>query len=287
MNSALLGISAALAWGAHDFIGRFTSRRTGALVTTCGLVISGLVLLTVYSVGSARGWPDAGDAMLLCVLAGVSYALATLSLFAAYRIGSMSVVSPIAGSYPAVAVVFALIGGARPSVVAWLAIAAVIIGTLLVSMAGKTHEAQGHIESGKLPLVLALSGATALFFATSLLAGQAAAGSADEIDVTWFARLFALAALVPFFAVKGLRGSAPLSLWPALGLMGLLDTIAMLAVFAAGKLAFPEMAIVLGGSFGAVVTILARVFLKEPVSPSQWFGIALICCGAGVLSAGY
>ena len=76
-------------------------------------------------------------------------------------------------------------------------------------------------------------------------------------------------------------------MWPALLAMGLLDTIAMLAVFAAGNLTLPELAIVLGGAFGAVVTLLAWLVLKEPVTLPQWAGIALICSGAGVLSAGW
>lgn len=286
MNSALLGVCAALAWGIHDFIGRFTSRQTGALVTTCGLVVSGLAILTIYSLTRGTGWPDAQGQMLLCAIAGASYAFATLCLFAAYRIGSMSVVSPIAGSYPALAVVFALLTGSRPSLVAWMAIIAVIVGTLLVSMAGKAHEQHGYIVRGKLPLVLGLALATAVFFAGSLIAGQVATAQTDEIDVTWFARLFALIAVVPLFAVRNMRGATPTRLLPALALMGLLDTIAMVSVFAAGKMAASELAIVIGGSFGAVVTILARIFLNEPVSGSQWFGIAMICCGAGVLSAG-
>jgi uncharacterized membrane protein len=52
-------------------------------------------------------------------------------------------------------------------------------------------------------------------------------------------------------------------------------------------LTLPELAIVLGGSFGAIVTLLAWIILKEPVIRIQWLGMAMICCGAGVLSAGW
>ena len=286
MNSALLGLVAAVTWGIHDFIGRFASRANGQLITTLGLTLSGLVVLSIIGLSRDTSLPVQSYDILLCAIAGGAYALATLSLFAAYRIGSMSVVSPIAGSYPAIAVCFGFVTGSRPDLYAWLAIAAVIAGTLLVSQAGKSHEETGHIEKGQLGRVLALSIATAVFFAASLIAGQVATPANGELEVTWLARIFAVAILVPFFAVRSMRGTAPFRWWPALIIMGLLDTVAMLSVFAAGNLTLPELAIVLGGSFGAIVTLLAWVVLKEPVTRIQWLGIAMICGGAGVLSAG-
>ena len=287
MNSALLGLIAATAWGFHDFIGRFASRATGQLVTTLGLSLSGFIILTIYAWIYGIAFPSDATGLWLCATAGITYALATLCLFSAYRIGSMSIVSPIAGSYPAIAVVFGLVTGSRPSLNAWLAIAAVIGGTLLVSYVGKSHEQSGHIQKGKLLQVLAFAIATAVFFAASLIAGQVAAPTTGEFEVTWLARVFAIAAVMPFFAFKSMHGKAPLKWWPALILMGLLDTIAMFSVFAAGKYVMPEMAIVIGGSFGAIVTLLAWIILKEPVNRLQWLGIALICCGAAILSAGW
>ena len=286
MNSAFLGLVAAISWGIHDFIGRYTSRATSQLVTTFGLVLSGLVILTIYGIAAKITLPRGSYEVALTALAGASYAMATLCLFAAYRIGSLSIVSPIAGSYPAVAVAFNFATGSRPSLIEWTAIFVVIGGSIAVAMAGKSHEDQGIIEPGKLPLMLGLASATALFFAVSLIAGQIAVPLTGEIAVTWLARLFALAAIVPFFAVRAMRGPAPIKWWPVLILMGLLDTIAMMSVFSAGNQPNAEFAIVLGGSFGAVVTLLAWSILKEPVAVRQWVGIAMICCGAGVLSAG-
>ena len=287
MNSALLGLVAAVTWGIHDFIGRFASRANGQLITTLGLSLSGLIVLSVIGTWQGTSLPSQSDDIVLCAIAGGAYALATLSLLAAYRIGSMSIVSPIAGSYPAIAVCFGFLTGSRPGLYAWLAIAAVIAGTFLVSRAGKSHEEAGHIEKGQLGQVLILSIATSVFFAASLIAGQVAAPANGEFEVTWLARVFAVAIILPFFAMRSMRGTAPFKWWPALIIMGLLDTVAMLSVFAAGKLTLPELAIVLGGSFGAIVTLLAWVLLKEPVTRIQWFGIAMICGGAGILSAGW
>ena len=287
MNSALLGLVAAVTWGIHDFIGRFSSRVTGQLVTTLGLSLSGFLLLSIYGIVNGFTWPSTTAELVLSSAAGIFYAFAVLCLFAAYRIGSMSIVSPIAGGYPAIAVCYGFITGSQPTPTAWLAIAAVILGSLLVSYVGKSHEEAGHIEQGKLPEVLVYSVLTALFFAASLIAGQEATPTAGEVEVTWIARGFAVLTVLPLFAVRSMRGPAPLKWWPALIAMGILDTIAMLSVFAAGKLPLPELAIVIGGAFGAIVTLLAWIFLKEPVNRIQWLGVAMICCGGAVLSAGW
>jgi drug/metabolite transporter (DMT)-like permease len=202
MNSALLGLVAALTWGIHDFIGRFASRAIGQLITTLGLSLSGLVVLSAIGFWRGIDLPSQPYDVVLCAIAGGAYALATLSLFAAYRIGSMSIVSPIAGSYPAIAVCFGFITGSRPGLFAWFAIASVIAGTFLVSQAGKSHEDSGHIAKGQLGRVLALSIATSMFFATSLIAGQVATPANGEYEVTWLARVFAVAIVLPFFAVR-------------------------------------------------------------------------------------
>ncbi len=198
----------------------------------------------------------------------------------------MSLVSPIAGSYPVIGVMYGLVSGETADSAAWLAIAAVICGILIVASCGPGHEAKGHVSAGKLPQVIGLSALAALLFATSLIAGQAVTPIAGESAATWAARGFALITLLPLFFFRSMRSALPVKWWPALVLMGALDTIAMLAIYAAGNLTFPELAIVLGGSFGAVVTVLAWLTLREPVSPAQWLGIALITGGAGLLSAG-
>ena len=87
MNSAWLGLVPALTWG------------IGQLVTTLGLTLSGFIVLSIY------GWwhdvllPSGTRQVFLCAIAGGAHALATLTLFAAYRLGSMSIVSQIRPAY--------------------------------------------------------------------------------------------------------------------------------------------------------------------------------------------
>ncbi len=287
MTPAMLGVVAALAWGAHDFIGRFASRAVGQFAVTLGVMLTGALALTALHLAAEQPAALAGGAIFICAVAGASYAFATLFLFSAYRIGSLSVVSPLVGAYPALVIVWNVALGSRPSAWAWLAMGVVMAGTAIVSAAGTHHEAQGHVERGRLGTMLVLSGLSALCFATSLIAGQTIAPVIGELQTTWVARAFAVAALLPLLAAPSMRGAVPFVWWPAIMAMGLFDTLAMVSVFKAGEMPGAEIAAVAGSAFGGVVALLGWLFLKEPVTLAQWAGIVLIFVGTGILTLGW
>jgi len=284
---ALLGLAAALTWGLHDFIGRFLSRAIGQANTTFGVMLGGLAILTLVLLSGA-GLPDlsTGRSTMLPLVAGAAYATATLLLFTGYRIGSMSVVSPLAGSYPALNVAFNVALGSRPALLDWAGMAAVFAGSLIVALATGEHEKSGHIGEGLSGRVIAVSLAAALCFAIGIGAGQVAAAGADALQATWIARIAAVVTVAGLLAVPRLRTPAPLRWWPAVATMGLLDTTAMLCVFKAGQMPQPEIATVTGASFAGVVGLLGWIVLKEPVGALQWSGIGLIMAGVAVLTVG-
>ncbi|MGE0210985.1 MAG: DMT family transporter [Parvibaculaceae bacterium] len=288
MTPALLGIVAALSWGAHDFIGRFATRSVGQFATTLGVMLTGAIVLTVIvlAFGGGATWPGSGM-VAICAFAGGSYALATLCLFSAYRIGSLSIVSPLVGAYPALVIVWNVALGSRPSAWAWAAMLAVMAGTAIVSAAGTHHEEQGHVERGRLKPMLVFSGLSAVCYAVSVIAGQTAAPVIGEMQTTWIARAFAVATLLPLLVNPDYRRRAPMIWWPAIMAMGLFDTLAMISVFKAGQMPEAEIAAVAGSSFGGVVALLGRFFFKEPVTTLQWGGIGLIFMGTGVLTLGW
>jgi drug/metabolite transporter (DMT)-like permease len=283
---ALLGLAAALTWGLHDFIGRFSARAIGQTNTTFGVMLAGLVALTVILLAGTGLPAIAPDrSLVLALVAGIAYAAATLFLFTGYRIGSMSVVSPLAGSYPALNVAFNVAMGSRPDGWAWAGMGAVLAGSLVVALATAEHEKTGHIGEGLSARVVAVSLAAALCFALGVGAGQAAAAASGALEATWLARIGAVATVAGVLFIPRLRAPAPFRWWPAVAVMGLLDTTAMVCVFKAGEMPSPEIAAVTGASFGGIVSLLGWIVLKEPVGALQWFGIGLIMAGAGVLTA--
>src|SRR5262245_30909619 len=100
MNSVLLGLAGALSWGLHDFLARFPSRAVGPAPTVFCVTLAGLLFLSLWLViGGGEIGSDWGK-LWLPALSGVALALATLSLFTALALAPLSLVAPIAGSYP-------------------------------------------------------------------------------------------------------------------------------------------------------------------------------------------
>jgi drug/metabolite transporter (DMT)-like permease len=293
MNPALLGVIAALSWGTHDFAARFPSRDIGPRHAVFGVTLAGFVWLSLWLAATGTAPALVLDRLWLPALSGISFAFATIWLFAALTAGPIAVVAPIVGAYPTYAVAFALILGSRPTATDWAAMAAVVLGVILVARQGEnrgeTAPADVSPQGAGRARTLGYAFAAGLGFACSLTAGQYAAPHYGEIEGTWLARIFGLAAVTLLCLTGPDGGAARLGRygrwWILLAVMGLLDSLALTAVIAAGHQPNAEIATVTSSAFGAVTVILARLFLKEAVAPMQWGGIVLIFAGVGVLSA--
>ncbi len=115
MSSVILGLAAALSWGVYDFLSRFPSRAVGPIPTVLAVTFFGLLLLSAWMVIGGDGITIVWPKLWLVAVAGIFFALATLALFAAFALGPMTIVAPIVGSYPALAMLFAVAQGARPN----------------------------------------------------------------------------------------------------------------------------------------------------------------------------
>jgi drug/metabolite transporter (DMT)-like permease len=286
MNSALLGAAAALAWGMHDFLARFPSRGIGPTATVLAVTAAGFIVLSVVLLVSGATLEIVWPKLWLVAVTGVFFALATLSLFSALALGPISIVCPIAGSYPALAVLFAVAGGARPGLLDWLTIAAVMLGVAAVSQSGSRHDAGGGDQGGRLATILALSFFASIAFAVSLTSGQAATPVFGNIETAWLARIFGLIAIGALFILPGVKRRLPLAWLPLLGLMGALDVTALILIVAAGSMPDPALATIASSAFGAVAVVLARLILKERIAPLQGAGIVLIFAGVAILAGG-
>ena len=225
-------------------------------------------------------WPQ----LWLPAASGIFFALATLSLFAAFAIGPISLVAPIAGTYPALSMIFAMAQGTRPSVMQWIAIVAVMAGAAIVSRSGSTYEDLGHIPTGKLKTILALAVCASLGSAVAQTSGQAAVPIFGDVTAVWLSRIFGLITISAIYLFQRPRAELPPAWLPLLGLMGGLDVAALGSIFAAGNLPDPAFAVVVSSAFSAVTIILAWAILKEPIAPIQLLGMALVFGGVAGLA---
>jgi drug/metabolite transporter (DMT)-like permease len=280
----LLGLVAALSWGLNDFLARFPARAVGPIPTVFVVTFAGCLFLSAWLVMSGDivriSWPQ----LWLPAASGIFFALATLSLFAAFAIGPISLVAPIAGTYPALSMIFAMAQGTRPSVMQWIAIVAVMAGAAIVSRSGSTYEDSGHIPTGKLKTILALAVCASLGSAVAQTSGQAAVPIFGDVTAVWLSRIFGLITISAIYLFQRPRVELPPAWLPLLGLMGGLDVAALGSIFAAGNLPDPAFAVVVSSAFSAVTIILAWAILKEPIAPIQLLGMALVFGGVAGLA---
>ena len=285
MSPPLNGLIAALSWGTHDFIARFMARGIGHVNAVLGVTLTGLAWLGgwIFATGADLVWHS--EALLLPALSGASFAIATMWLFAALAIGPISVVAPIVGAFPVYAVGFAVLQGAILDAASWIAIASVILGVVVVARYDPGSRAKRVGLTPRLSPALLYAFGSGVGFALSLTVGQHATPIYGEVQTAFIGRFFGLAVILLVLLIARTPPALPMRWWPGFAGMGALDTLALVSVIAAGNAPNAEIATVVASAFGAVTVLLARIFLKEPISALQWLGIAMIVCGVAVLQA--
>lgn len=284
MNPAILGLVAALSWGTHDFAARFAARGIGHVHAVLGVTLAGIFWLGAWIALNDTPLRLHGTQIWLPAVAGASFALATMWLFAGLAIGPIAVVAPIVGAYPVYAVAFAIATGARPEALTLSAMVVVVAGVAIVARYDLSVGGAGVRPGRRDTSALGYAFAAGLAFAVSFTVGQRATPIYGEAAAVFIARFFGLAAIAAVLLLQRSGPVLPLRWWPGLIGMGALDALALVAVVAAGKAPQSEIATVVSSTFGAVTVLLARVFLKEPVAVLQWIGIGLILAGVAALS---
>ena len=290
-GSVLWGASAAISLGFADFLARFTERSVGVAASFLAVSLIGLgaLLLFMWLRGDSMLWHNP-DAVLLTGLgllaaAGVSSAVATILLYEALAKGPVSLASPIVSSYPAFAVPISIALGARPEALHWVAMLLTMVGIWVVARAVSSDGSwQGQYEPAVIRRSILLSLFGALFFALGLIS----ANSAIDIYGPWQGmvgvRIVGGVLFVLWFLMRREVPRFPARLWPLLFALSLLDTMGYLGVYLGFGYVNGEFAIVASSAYSVVTVVLARMFLKEPVSPLQWGGVALVIGGIALLA---
>lgn len=283
MNPVLLGSLAALCWGMLDFLAGTTSRTIGAIRVTAAVTVIGLILITVWLWAFGEVPTFQRDDIWWPLLAGLGYAFATLFLFTGIASGPVSLAVPVTMSYPATSLALATFLGNMPSLLQILFVALILLGVLLVAVG--EPEDHGLETAARRRRTLLFAILAHLTFVLAVFTGQTSAPLFGEIETTWISRLAGTAAMLPLLLLSKGGVGHQIQYLPLLCLMALLDTIAAVLLFAAGKTAQPELANVCGTASGAITVILAWIFLREKIVYLRWLGIAATFFGIAALSA--
>ncbi|HEX2236287.1 MAG TPA: DMT family transporter [Actinomycetota bacterium] len=279
----VLGLAAALTYGAADFIGGMVSRRAAVLCVVFLSQVVGSSLVAVAFPFVDSGAFDAG-ALWWGVAAGVAGSAGVIALYHGLSVGRMSVVAPITAVVAAGApVVVGLALGERPGP---LALAGVGLALPAVALVASSSSDGGGAERGE-PSVTGVPqavGAGASFGAFFILLDRAGDGSG--LWPLLGARMSSLAVLGLLVAVTSTSLRPGGDVGAGIVGAGLLDVAANLLYLFAVRRGLLSLVAVLTSMYPASTVVLARVVLGERMTAMRLGGLAIAVVGVALIALG-
>ena len=290
----LLGISAAFGWGVADFSARFSARRIGAFRTLMLMQAFGFTALSIFlwfTGGFSRSVTPGWTPWAFAIIAGLINTLSGFCLYRSFEVGLISIAGPVSSSYPALTVLLAVASGERITALRGAGLALTFVGMILAALTfapdathaidPRTHHAHAHLSKG---VALAITASVGYGFMFWWLGFHVVPLIGSGLSV-WVIRGTTFCALLLIGLPTGQARPLPRgSVWWLLFVTGLMDTSAFVANNAGLGRGHVAVVAVLASLYGAVTVLLSRIFLREPMERSQWFGIALIFAGIVLVS---
>ena len=274
------GLTAALIWAVHDLLARKLSQGAALLPIVATVLGTGCLVLVPFALMGDWSAMTPG-AWRASIAGGLAFAVAIGSLYKAFSLAPVRLVSPVIGAYPLLTLIIAIAQGRAVTHTDWLAVLLIVTGIAVVAIASRDDAPD--LYAAPPATALGWAALSAVGFAATFALGQIGARLGSELPVILIGRVVALAAIVALaVAAKG-RLRPPRAQLGLLALMGAFDALALGLVTASGTLPKAEYASVTSSLFGVLTVLLAAWFLKEGVRPVQWFGIAAVFVGIAVL----
>jgi drug/metabolite transporter (DMT)-like permease len=281
MGALGLALFSSLCWGTGDFFGGLTTRRLGVLLVgtvsqAAGLAATGLLIVVTRS-----PMPDA-HGLAFGVAAGLCGAVGLGALYKGLAVGPMSVVAPITALDVAVPVVVGLVRGERPS---GLQLTGMAIGVLGVVLAARETAADDEAVRGRVPG--AVYGVVAAVFIGLLVTFLNEAG---KQSAPWAAFSLRVASVTLFLsALVVTRGWVRRPTRKEAGTIiavGLSDNLGNVTFALASQTGLLTLISVLGSLYPVSTVLLARTYLHERLTRSQWIGVCTAFVGVLLIVAG-
>ncbi|QQG48125.1 MAG: DMT family transporter [archaeon] len=283
----LLGLIAALCWGTADYLSRRQSEAVGHFPTVVYSHLATFVILLALVPILSPTFSVPPVAAVILVVSGLVNFMAFIYLYRAFHTGVVSVVAPIAYTYPAVTAVLSVtILGALLLPTQVLAITAIIAGVVLLST--RVSEIRGKSAAGGRRITAGVGSAvgSSVFFGTVYVGVGYSTPLVGYVLPAVFLR--GVGALTGFLLAPFLHQSVRPSrrnFSATIVAMGLLEAVGFLAFsygIAGGIASLPVVA-ALSGMGGAVAATYAMVFLHERLEKNQAVGLFLSLTGVFTL----
>ena len=277
----VLALGSALVYGAADFLGGLLSRRWGAVtVAFLSQILGALPLMGALLLIS--GGEPSSEALAWGGAAGVAGAAGVTLLYRGLAVGRMSVVAPVtAVEAAAIPVVFGLMSGERPRLLALGGVALALIAVALVSRTPEEESAASEVPRVPHGLLAAL-GAGLSFGAFFILLERAPHSSGLwPLVGTRTTSLLGLGALAVGTKAPLRVGRRSLGRIAATGAM---DVTANVLFLLASRRGLLSLVAVITSMYPASTVALARLTLGERVTGVQAVGLACAVVAVTMIS---
>jgi drug/metabolite transporter (DMT)-like permease len=269
-------LTSALTWGAGDFAGGLTSRRTPVYGVVLVSQLTGMAIAAVLAI--LRHEPSlTGEDIAWAVVGGILGGIGITALYRGLAVGRMGIVAPVTG------VLAALIPVAAGIVLEGLPATMVLVGIGLALVAVVLVSRVADESGGRQGLGLALlAGTTIGLFGVVI----------NEIsDGHVFAPLAIVRAseavlIVAIILVTRAAWRPTANLLPVLLAIGVLDMAGNAGYIAAVQTGALAIASVVSGLYPVTTVVLAAVFLHERVTRSHAVGIVLASVAVALIGIG-
>jgi drug/metabolite transporter (DMT)-like permease len=272
----VFGLASAIAWGAGDFGGGWTSRRAPVLGIAIGVDVLGTI--TMVGIALATGEPVPGAATLvLAALAGILAVAGILGLYQGLAVGRMGVVAPVTGVIAAtLPVIVGLVRQGWPGTEVVVGIVLALAAVVLVSRSSDASGRRSGIEY-------------ALLGGIGLGLFNVAVGAFPEHRVAWPLAVIKVGSLVPIVAlvILGRRPwRVPRPIFPALFATAALDLAGNGLYILATQAGRLDIAATLSSMYPVTTVVLAVIVLRERVTRSHLFGIIMAAVAVALIAGG-
>lgn len=283
----VLGLAAAMVYGAADFVGGLVSRRTNVLAVVLFSQLWGTAPLLVAV--PFFGATISGEDLAWGAAAGIAGAAGVVFLYRGLSLGRMTVVAPTTAVEAAIIpVMFGLLGGERPTTLALTGVAVALPAVALVSSSprGAPGDAAGggggesRLPPG-LPEALVAGLAFGLFFISLERTG---AGSGLWPLVAARATAMVAVGAGALLTRRSLRPSPGTA--AGIATAGGLDVLANILYLLASRQGLLSLVAVLTSLYPASTVLLARVVLRERLWRVQAAGLFLAAVGVALIALG-
>jgi drug/metabolite transporter (DMT)-like permease len=286
MTQALvLGCLGAIVWGVGSMLSAPSSRILGVRGSVLWLSVSAAVAGAVLALSisgpprvATRDLPYIAGAALMLLAATHLWALVT-------QRSDVSVATPVVACDGAVAAAIAVLAGQRLPPVAYVGLAAMVGGLIVLSRrqaaerppSGNRYEVERPLSK---PATVAIAGLTATCFGGLFYCAGHVEGTAPLWTVTIVRASVTVVALARTIPRVALPAAAGLRFAVA---SGVLD-VSGFALYVTGARHDLAVAAVAVSQYGAVAVLASVVYLSERLTRRQWAGTAIVVLGAAVVA---